>query len=195
MFKIEDLKTYVINLDRRPDRLNELKLPISWERFSATDGQKYTESPVKERGWRGCYDSHLRLINKLKNEESNYFLILEDDVEVCDNFIEKLERIINELPKEWELLFLGGWNVGDKTKYCEGIDIANKVYCMHAYMIKSELIDKLINKFSSRIYKVDVLLAELLPEINSYICNPTIAWQRPGFSDIENRKTNNVHLK
>ena len=195
MFKITDLKTYVINLDRRPDRLKQLNLPILWERFSATDGQCYTNAIPKERGWMGCHDSHLRLVNKLKTEKSNYYLILEDDVEVCNNFVDNLEKIVNKLPKDWELLFLGGWNIGDKINYYEGIDIANKVYCMHAYMIKSEIIDKLINKFSSRVYKVDVLLAELLPEINSYICNPTIAWQRPGFSDIENRETNNVHLK
>lgn len=195
MFKIEDLKTYVINLDRRPDRLNELKLPISWERFSATDGQKYTESPVKERGWRGCYDSHLRLTDKLKNEESNYFLILEDDVEVCDNFIDVLKEKISKLPEDWELLFLGGWNVGDKIKYCDGIDLANKVYCTHAFLFKKETIDKLLMKYNSRVYKIDVLLAELLPELNAYICSPTIAWQRPGFSDVVNKETNNVHLK
>ena len=195
MFKIEKLNTYVLNLDRRPDRLKQLNLPIKWERFSATDGQIYTDVIPKQRGWRGCYDSHTRLINGLKNEKSEYYLIFEDDVEVCDNFIEKLEKTVNQLPEDWELLFLGGWNVGDKINHSVGIDIANKVYCMHAYMVKSNALDKLIEKYNSRIYKVDVLLAELLPELKSYICNPTIAWQRPGFSDIENRETNNVHLR
>ena len=195
MFKIEQVKTYVINLDRRPDRLQEIKLPITWERFSATDGRIYVDSPVKNRGWMGCYDSHVRLVEKLKNEKSDYYLIFEDDIDVCDNFIQTLEKTVNNLPEDWELLFLGGWNVGDKINHCEGIDVANKVYCMHAYMIKAEIIDKLLEKYKSRTYKIDVLLAELLPELKSYICNPTIAWQRPGFSDIENRETNNVHLK
>jgi GR25 family glycosyltransferase involved in LPS biosynthesis len=189
------IKTFVINLDKRTDRISELKLPLEWERFSATDGQQYVNAAVKERGWRGCYDSHLRLIEKINNYDSNLFIVFEDDVEVCDDFILKLNNVIDTLPNDWELLFLGGWNVGEKIKYNESVDLAKKVYCMHAYMFKKETAIKLLNKFKQREYKVDVLLAELLPEINAYICNPTLAWQRPGFSDIQYKETNNIHLK
>jgi len=190
------IKTYVINLDKRPDRLSELRIPLNWERFSATDGQKYKYTPEKERGWRGCHDSHTRLINKIIDDDnSELFMIFEDDVELCDNFIEKMENIINSLPNDWELLFLGGWNVGEKIKYNQYVNLANKVYCMHAYVFKYETAKKLLNKFNERIYKVDVLLAELLPQLNAYICEPTIAWQRAGFSNIENKITNNVHLR
>ena len=137
---LKDLKTYVINLDRRSDRLNELKLPVVWERFSATDGKNLTEYPANEQGWRGCYDSHLRLVNNLKSQNFKYYLIFEDDVEVCDNFIENLQNTLNKLPNDWELLFLGGWNVGEKINYINGIDIANKVYCTHAFMFKSDIV-------------------------------------------------------
>lgn len=195
MFKIEELKTYVINLDKRPDRLLGINLPIRWERFVATDGELLLDEPPNKRGIFGCHDSHLRLIDKIKNEKYNYYLIFEDDVEVCDNFIDNLESVINKLPEDWELLFLGGWNVGDKKTYCDNIDIAEKVYCMHAYIFKSNIVDKLYKKYSSRKYKVDVLLAELLPELKAYICNPTIAWQKPGFSNIENKVTDNKHLR
>jgi GR25 family glycosyltransferase involved in LPS biosynthesis len=191
----KDIKIYVINLDKRVDRIEGLSIPLIWNRFSATDGQKYIDNPIKERGWRGCHDSHTRLIEKTISDNEKLFIIFEDDVELCDDFVNKLELVVNSLPDDWELLFLGGWNVGEKIKYNEFVDIANKVYCMHAYMFKKETTNKLLNKFKEREYKVDVLLAELLPNINAYICNPTIAWQKPGFSDIENKKTNNKHLK
>jgi GR25 family glycosyltransferase involved in LPS biosynthesis len=107
----------------------------------------------------------------------------------------KLETIINNVPENWELLFLGGWNVGEKIKINDYVDLAEKVYCMHAYMFKPETAKKLLNKFKNRVYKIDVLLCELLPDINAYICNPTLAWQRPGFSNIEYKETDNTHLK
>jgi GR25 family glycosyltransferase involved in LPS biosynthesis len=190
------IKTYVINLDKRPDRLSELNLPLEWERFSATDGEQYQNTPQKEKGWRGCHNSHTRLMEMIVNSsDADLYLIFEDDVEVCGDFIIKMEEIINSLPYDWELLFLGGWNVGDKIRYNEFVNLAKKVYCMHAYIIKPQIANKLLNKFNERIYKIDILLAELLPELNAYICNPTIAWQRPGFSNIENKETNNKHLK
>ena len=191
----KNIKSYVINLDKRVDRISELKLPLEWERFSATDGEQYQDNPQKERGWRGCHNSHTRLIEKITNDDGDLFIVFEDDVEVTDDFLLKMEKIINTLPDDWELLFLGGWNVGEKIKYNEFVDVAKKVYCMHAYMFKAEIAEKLLNKFNERVYKVDVLLAELLPHLKAYICTQTIAWQRAGFSNIENKITNNTHLR
>jgi GR25 family glycosyltransferase involved in LPS biosynthesis len=191
----ENIKIYVINLDKRPDRLSDLKIPLIWERFKATDGEQYNLAPKHERGWRGCYDSHTRLMEKIVNGDDMLYLIFEDDVELCDDFNNKLFNIIQTLPEDWELLFLGGHNKGKQIAYNEFVDLADDVLCMHAFLFKHSISEKLLNKFKSRVYKVDVLLRELLPELNSYICNPTIAWQRAGFSNIENRVTNNVHLK
>jgi GR25 family glycosyltransferase involved in LPS biosynthesis len=192
----ENIKTYVINLDRRTDRISDLKIPLAWERFSATDGkEKYSNKPIKERGWRGCQDSHIRLLEKIINENEDIFIVFEDDVEVGENFMNNLKSVVESLPTDWDLLFLGGWNVGEKIKFNDLTDIAKSVYCTHAYMFKKDVAKKMLNKFKEREFKVDVLLAELLPSINAYICNPTIAWQRPGFSDVENIVTNNIHLK
>ena len=196
MINLEKTKTFVINLDRRVDRISEIKLPLKWERFSATDGKEsFSNKPMFERGWRGCRDSHIRLLEKVKELDEDFFIIFEDDVEVGENFINDLEKITKTLPENWDLLFLGGWNVGDKIKYNDFLYLAKKVYCTHAFIIRKEIVEKMLNKFKEREFKVNVLLSELLPNINSFICNPTIAWQKPGFSDIENIITNNKHLR
>jgi GR25 family glycosyltransferase involved in LPS biosynthesis len=121
---IDNIKTHVINLDKRADRLSELNIPLKWERFVATDGEQYTSSPIRERGWRGCHNSHTRLMEKIVNSEDMLYLIFEDDVELCDNFNEKLVNIIETLPKDWELLFLGGHNKGEKVRYNEFVDFS-----------------------------------------------------------------------
>jgi GR25 family glycosyltransferase involved in LPS biosynthesis len=192
---LDKIKIYVINLDKRPDRLSSLNIPLKWERFVATDGDIFINNKPKERGWRGCYDSHVRLMEQITNSEDGLYLIFEDDVELCDNFNDRLLTLLKSLPEDWELLFLGGHNRGVKIKYNEFLNLANDVVCMHAFLFKHNISEKLLNKFKSRVYKVDVLLCELLPTLNSYICSPTIAWQKAGYSNIEYIVTNNVHLR
>ena len=78
--KISDFKCYVINLDRRPDRMEEFRerfAPLGLpeiERVAAVDG---TETPApadfRVRGmpgaW-GCFQSHVRLIRRAYDAEN-----------------------------------------------------------------------------------------------------------------------------
>jgi GR25 family glycosyltransferase involved in LPS biosynthesis len=193
------MKTYVINLDRRKDRLELLKIPFEWEKFSAFDGGKSNRMGAI----RGCLKSHqtlLKLIQGLKLEEA---IIFEDDVVLCENFEVKFNNILKNLPEDWDLLFLGGWNKGNIIKYAEGLNIAELVYTTHAYVIRNKFIDVLLASLHSKDktavnendYKTDVLLANCLLKGKCFICNPVLAWQREGYSDIECIRTNNLHLR
>lgn len=111
-----ELKKYVINLKRRDDRLKELRLPFDYTIFEATDGREvFSQYPIKQQGFMGCWDSHRRLFNKIKEENTEYTLIMEDDVDLVENFNERLNEVISELPNDWDLLYLGGWNVDRKS--------------------------------------------------------------------------------
>lgn len=188
------IKTYVINLKKRPDRLNELNIPFEWERFEAFDGSIF-ETSKRMQGHLGCLNSHRSVLNKIKSENIEMSIVLEDDVELCDDFTSKLNSIILDLPIDWDLLYLGGWNIGEPKKFKDGIDIAEKVYTTHAYIIRYKFIDTALKYLNSRDWKVDVLLAESLIYGKCFICNPTLAWQRKGFSDIEQKITDNTHLR
>lgn len=191
-----ELKKFVINLKRRDDRLKELKLPFEYTIFEATDGKSvFSEYPVKQQGFMGCWDSHRRLFNIIKEENLEYSLIMEDDVDVVDNFNERLNEVISELPNDWDLLYLGGWNVGDIVKYSDKLNHAKKVYTTHAFIVRQKFVDTAIKSINERQWKVDVLISDILPLGNCFICSPPLAWQKEGFSDIENRQTNNLHLK
>lgn len=189
------MEKFLINLKRRDDRLKLINLPFNYKIFEATDGKvKYVDYPKNEQGFMGCLDSHRRLFSFAKENDINTIMILEDDVIVCDDFIIKLKKVMSELPDNWDLLYLGGWNVGEKIKYSDSLDVAKKVYTTHAFIVKNKFFDTIINQINSRDWKVDVLLSEVLEKGNCFICNPTIAWQREGYSDIENKITNNKHL-
>ena len=193
-FDINTLKTFVINLDKRKDRLEELKIPFNWERFVA-----FEASP----GYVGCLQSHRTVLKQALDLKLESVLIFEDDVELCEDFEMKFKDIVNKLPEDWDLLYLGGWNKGKIKPYVDGLDVAENVVCMHAYMVRDKFLPIVIEALHSKDgiqkspadYKCDVLLADSLFKGECFICNPTLAWQRAGYSDIEGRATNNLHLK
>jgi GR25 family glycosyltransferase involved in LPS biosynthesis len=193
-----NIKTYVINLDRRIDRLNELKIPFDYEIFVATDGRKVFDSDVysrKELAHLGCKDSHKRLLSKIYDDGLEYCLVFEDDVELCENFEVKLNEIIEELPKDWDMTYLGGWNLGVKKPYSTKLDIAETIYTTHSYLIRRKFIPKLLEEIdTNECKKVDVVFSGILGQNKCFITSPILCYQREGFSDIQNKITNNTHL-
>jgi len=110
-------------------------------------------------------------------------------------FLEKLKQVIKEAPEDWDLIYLGGWNVNDKIQYSEHLDIAEKVYTTHSYLVRRKFIPKLLTELDQmNSYKVDVAFSNIQKDNNCFIASPVLCWQRPGFSDIVNKVTNNTHL-
>ena len=73
--KFSELKKFIINLDRRTDRLEHINEEMSWigwdfERFSAIDTNSYI----------GCALSHQKLAEICLDLDGEYFMFLEDDI-------------------------------------------------------------------------------------------------------------------
>lgn len=117
---------YVINLDRRGDRMDRLyqttpDLKDRATRFSAIEGKKLELTPTLARLFRphdfmwkkaimGCALSHLSLWWKLVNEHQdiNTFLILEDDVKLKPEWEARWKAAQPHLPDDWDIIYLGG---------------------------------------------------------------------------------------
>jgi FkbM family methyltransferase len=115
--------TYIINLDRRQDRLTYMKnnMKIPFNTFSAIDGKKINQYVNDELfidffkhlnnkdcnlGEVGCKLSHFKLLSQI-NETS---LILEDDIKFTDHTFSLLKEAIKESKKikDWDLIYVGG---------------------------------------------------------------------------------------
>lgn len=117
------IKTFVINLDRRQDRWKNFISKsdanfLNFTRFSAIDGDNINPSKrlsyifrgndyKLRRGIVGCALSHIKIWIDLLYSKYDYYLILEDDINFCENFKEKFVNIFNLLPIKWDLCFLG----------------------------------------------------------------------------------------
>ena len=117
---------YVINLDRRKDRMEKLfknhpGLELQVERISAVEGKKLQLTPKIARlfqphdfMWKkailGCALSHLGLWWRLANEKPdiNSYLILEDDVKFNPDWEAKWAQAAPHVPENYDIVYLGG---------------------------------------------------------------------------------------
>lgn len=119
-----DCKTYVINLDRRPDRMSEFDKVAQgnikkWERFSAIDGWKLDKSEQlhlifegnnynMRKGIVGCALSHIQLYIEILKGTSDIVCVLEDDVTFVPNFGNKVRKVLEDVSqKDWDMIYLG----------------------------------------------------------------------------------------
>lgn len=119
------VKTFVVNLDRRPDRWEKFSKQeepkfLRYSRFSAVDGTKLKKTAQLQqifdnndynmrKGMVGCAMSHVQLyIQLLKDDGADVYCILEDDIDFVPDFEDKLSFCAHELNKtEWDLFYLG----------------------------------------------------------------------------------------
>lgn len=129
--------TILINLDKNPERLLFMKeqyekLGMHFERISATDGktfdlhEEYDEELFKKNnkgriltlGEQGCAHSHKRALQSFLQRDLDYALIMEDDIELTDNFKQIFEQELLKRDKNstsWEYLSFNYPAVGWKS--------------------------------------------------------------------------------
>lgn len=122
--KITD--AYVVNLERRADRLEQFRKDHASfakrvELWKAVDGRKITLTPAIARLFRpndffwkkavmGCAASHLGIWHQLANEPGDQisYLVLEDDARCHPDFESILARSMITAPDDYDVLYLGG---------------------------------------------------------------------------------------
>lgn len=119
----ELMPIYCINMKKHSTRWNKIskqakseKLEIT--RFEAINGFSYSmDSLIKKniispftpftRGTAGCYMSHHKLWTKIAKNNDNYALIIEDDVIFEKDFLNKLLKLLVNIPQDWDIIYLG----------------------------------------------------------------------------------------
>ena len=102
-------KIFCINLKHRTDKREFIKKQCSKYKLDVT----FFKAIKNKKGWIGCLQSHLNILKIAKKERLKKILIIEDD---C-LFLQEPSINNKELPKDWEMLFLGG-NMRRKSSKC-----------------------------------------------------------------------------
>lgn len=182
------MKTFVINLERRKDRLESLDIPFDYEVFNATDGiYTYPDTIDKRiRGHMGCKDSHIRLLKKIIEDDLPMAMVCEDDV----YFSKKTFK----LPLSFDLMLLGGLNVGDIIPINENWQLVERFFGTHCYIITQDFAKRLVVHLEkTKQHKIDLAISEYLQYGKCFILSKPIAHQKDGYSDIQFKQIKSIH--
>ena len=209
---------YYINLKRRPDKnkntLVELNksnlLKNKMKRFEAIDGKdidltNYLEPGIsarlleKRRGWIGCALSHMELWQR-SISMNKPILVFEDDNVIKEevNYDKHLEIIINNFPKDFDIVYLVTDNIVNYKPYNDlFVKAKSNNSILSAYFISPSGAQKLLDSIMP--YKpylqIDWYINRLThnKKINCYIYRKSIMYTIQDFNttDIQG-KTNYV---
>lgn len=179
----------VINLDRRQDRMEKLgkqldELGITYERFPAIDAQIL--------GVEGMVAGTMSHVMVMKKYAGKRILILEDDALFCEDFNEKFDQVIQELPDDWHIFYLGALLPKD-TGQVE--PIGNKYWFKqimstgsHAYCIRPDIMNDIGYRLDTYQWYIDIGLRLENERYNCYIAQPNLVTQFPSFSDLRGKE-------
>jgi hypothetical protein len=155
---------YLINMDKRKDRLKEMKqrldtaniknykrvvgVAITDEEFKTMNKDAYKNFQFDKvsyiKGQLGCRQSHINCIKDAKKNNYDKILILEDDIYIDENINGKLKHVINEIKDNWDILYLGG-------DYREN----NVTFQTSSYAINKHMFDALLNTIEDSGREID----------------------------------------
>jgi len=187
---------YLINLDRRTDRLKEsaqelAMVGIRFERFSAVEPttEQYPGRINLDLGRIGCGLSHKAVIQKAKDSRAESVLIFEDDILLAPDFKESVDGVIDDLKCQvWDIFYLYCENVPRKDLTDHLFVIAGQ-YFTHAYAVHCRFYDRFLEEYLPLRDQVVDMVDGFLPRVNAIkvASKKYLAAQREGFSDIESR--------
>ncbi len=224
---ISDIPTYIIGMNEPNEKIKYLQengINVTW--FKGIKGETVSEKTIDKYinpQWKtfgpksaiGCAISHIKLWELAKKNSNEYTLILEDDVLLHPDFDKYIKETLNNLPKDLDLLYLGGVGAYDTNlvniiwgvindNITENIEAVNKyikkpvnLMATHAYIISLKGAEKLIKLLKNNIDNhIDVCInrLHLKEQIKNYIVYPELIYQTSTFNISKSNSTVNFPI-
>jgi GR25 family glycosyltransferase involved in LPS biosynthesis len=196
-------KTVCINLDRRPERWQRMQAQLARhgfdnvQRFPARDG----ETLAKPAGWihtagaYGCLLSHVEVIREAQRSNAASVLIFEDDTVLDPDFQNTFNSFSNEVPDNWDMLYLGALHKDEPVQISEHVARITKANSTYAYALKHTVYDAFIELNARAEHVLDMNSYLLQERFNCYCFMPNLAWVEAEYSDVQNRLERHWYLE
>ena len=202
----EDVETYIVNLDRRSDRMKEFEKisPVKYTKFSAIDGKGLKPTIQLQQIFEGnnynmrncmvgCAMSHLKLLIQLVKSEQKMYCILEDDVTFTISFVQKVQQVLKDATKyDWDLIYLGHhiyppdsdngcYNKNIKpviTKWNRDLSLKCSLGGTFGYIITKAGAEKMLNfiNTNSMTNGIDTVYQKASNIVNTFYCYPHLVF-------------------
>jgi len=126
---------------------------------------------------------HVKIIREVA-EKYEYALVLEDDVILCDNFVEEFLESYNQLPDDWDLAWVGTCcGLHAPTSEGKRVYMINGSRCTHAYAISNKGAKKVLSELKYCNTGADFFFNLLIEKfnLNNYWFEPALAVQNTKF--------------
>lgn len=189
-------RIFVINLDRRADRWEEVSKELA--RVGIERHQRFTgyDKPVNHEGRAagnfGCTASHRGLLELIAHNRWPRTLILEDDALFVGALAaSQFSLAVSDIPETWDFLFLGGsYAENPKRRINERWIQTNGVMTTSSYGITWQMARKMAPYISGDV-GIDSLYHKFQRENVSLMITPRLVVQRRSHSDIQERDCDN----
>lgn len=194
-------RVVMVTLPRRQDRCDRSLAAmkrVGWpflqpERFRAIDGgSNVVPTPtrwISGGGAFGCGQSHIQILQAALMDGIETLLVLEDDVEFKDTFVEELSVFMKEVPEDWECLMLGGQHMQPPEKISDAVVKCVNAQRTHAYAVRGRAIFDLCQMWQNSINHIDWDMGPFFGKrLRTYAPVRFIVGQSAGKSDINGRR-------
>lgn len=194
-------KSYLINLEDRPERLAHSKALLAKLGlndtiiFPAINGKKMNITGTAEYfspGMVGCFLSHFVIIQNAVIEGYKSILIFEDDFKLIGNGQTLMEKALPIIPTDWEVVWLGYYhrqNDVHKRQVNDYWSVPNYYHGTHAYMLRGRAILQVYNALKKIKNQLDIQLHLFLDKSDLKVYAPTTKFfEQVGFpTDVQGR--------
>lgn len=112
-------KIYIINLPERKDRRDEMEeqlaligLSLNHPKIQLFEATRPSDAGEFESiGARGCFMSHLGVLRDARSKKLDRLLILEDDLNFSNDFLQRINDVLSQLEQSNWSIFYGGYNI------------------------------------------------------------------------------------
>jgi GR25 family glycosyltransferase involved in LPS biosynthesis len=215
---IEIKKCFYLNLDRRTDRKRHIENEISktnlvdlCERFPAINGlgvhprdlpeglitQNALEDILSDtitawglsitQGGLGVLLSYLEMF-KIISKLDGSVIIFEDDTVISDDFNIEMNKVLTELPDDYDICYLGHGDIKvKKTPFSDSLSIPKgMIVCLPGLIVSPNGASKMLNLLKNIDNQFDTALYNILPKLNAFVSNKLIAQVKNQFqTDIQ----------
>jgi len=177
---LNEFNICVIGLKARADRWQRCKEVLS------KAGVKNVTHWVTEQNYEDTYKGYMTdFLNMLRHFQGEPLMFFEDDFELVDGWEDVLREALKELPKTFDILYLGANLQETVTRADKHLVRVNGAWLMHATLLSKKFIDDILIHYPpSNIKIIDEWYRKIAKTREFFMTFPMISYQRKDYSDF-----------
>ena len=196
--KLTERKRYMLSQFAK-QRIGEYEFIELFDKDKFTSIESSYFSNSLRRPVASLFLKHVHACRLIAERNLPYALVLEDDATLCDDFINKLNSYISQLPEDWDKVYIGdgchlhvpvemqkdGCNVYLKTLYPTAWGGNGGSRCTEAILVSNKAAKTIVNYFDATCTNISIPVDHWFNEVyrkhdmKIYWAEPTIATQMP----------------